>query len=77
MNRQALISRLHGYEQLSEIAHAIEILASSRGEDLSNSEIGDVWERVSKAIDIKFSDDEEHDAWTLEAELSAAYQCES
>ncbi len=54
--------------------HCFEILSASDSENLSNDEIGDIWERISKAIDVNFSDDENHDAWVLEDELSKAYK---
>lgn len=59
---------------MPEVNHAIEILDSSNAVDVSNAEIGDLWERISKAIDHHICDDENHDAWTLELELSSIYQ---
>lgn len=78
MERQALITRLLNYEadEVAQIGHALVILRENDSVDVSNDEVGQVWERVSKAIDIKFSDYEDHDAWKLEAELSAAYRYE-
>jgi predicted amino acid racemase len=76
MNRQNLIERLKTYDatNVPEVGHSLEMLESSSEEEISNDEIGDVCERVSKAIDHKYSDDENHDAWKLEAELVAAYK---
>lgn len=78
MERQALITRLLSYEdnEVAAIGHALEILRERDSVELSNEDIGQVWERVSKAIDIKLSDYDDHDAWKLEAELSAAYRYE-
>ena len=76
MNRSNMKERLERYEatDVPEIGHALEILNASSSDEVSNDEIGDIWERVSKAIDHKFSDDDDHDAWKLEAELAAAYK---
>jgi hypothetical protein len=76
MKRKALLDRIISYDSndLSYIKHAIDILNTSDNEDITNDEIGDIWERISKALDVKFSDDESHDAWALESELSKAYQ---
>jgi len=76
MNRKALLARILSYEcnDLSYINHVIEILNASESEEISNDEIGDIWERISKALDVKFSDDSDHDAWALELELSKAYK---
>lgn len=76
MKRKDLLDRVVSYKsnELDYIKHIIEILNSSENEEITNKEIGDIWERVSKAIDVKFSDDENHDAWILEDELSKAYQ---
>ena len=49
-------------------------LAASDTEYVSNDDIGDIWERVSRVIDSAFSDDENHDAWKLELELFKAYK---
>ncbi|MFK5949620.1 MAG: hypothetical protein QM500_12715 [Methylococcales bacterium] len=78
MNRQDLIERLLSYQasDVIEIIHALEILQENNFEALTNEEIGLVWERVSKSIDIKFSDDEKHDVWLLETELAKAYSHE-
>ncbi len=71
----ALVNRLKSYEDSPvEIKHAQEILSASDTEYISNDDIGDIWERVSRAIDSAFSDDENHDAWKLELELSKAYK---
>jgi hypothetical protein len=75
IERSALINRLKSYENApTEISHALETLAQNDSEYVSNDEIGEVWERVSKAIDNTFSDDDKHDAWTLEIELSKAFK---
>ncbi len=75
IERSALIKRLKGYDNApAEINHALETLAKNNSEFVSNDDIGDVWERVSKAIDNTFSDDDSHDAWKLELELSKAYR---
>jgi predicted amino acid racemase len=76
MKRQDLIERLKAYdsEGVPEVGHALELLAKSSEYSVSNEEIGDVLDRVSKAIDRKYSDDDAHDAYSLEAELAAAYQ---
>lgn len=76
MNREDLIERLRSYDAINvpEIGHALEILNSSDSGEVTNEEIGDVWERVSKAIDHEYSGDDDHDAWKLEAELAAAYK---
>tara|TARA_B100002003_G_C14105441_1_gene531713 strand:+ start:249 stop:482 length:234 start_codon:yes stop_codon:yes gene_type:complete len=76
MNRSYLKKRLEGYDtkDVPEIEHALEILNSSDSDEVSNDEIGDIWERVSKAIDHKYSDDDDHDAWQLETELAKAYK---
>lgn len=78
MERKALKKRIESYNALDmfEIKHAIEIIGSSNKELLSNEEIGNVWHRISQALDVRFSDDEKHDAWSLEAELKNAYQYE-
>lgn len=75
IERKMLIVRLESYqEQPVEIKHALDILDESNSEFVSNNDIGSIWERISKAIDIKYSDDENHDAWKLELELSKAYK---
>ena len=75
IERVALKNRLEGYENSPvEIGHALEIINQSSSELVSNDDIGCIWERVSKAIDVTFSDDEFHDAWKLELELSKAYK---
>tara|TARA_B100000446_G_C10522220_1_gene330734 strand:+ start:257 stop:499 length:243 start_codon:yes stop_codon:yes gene_type:complete len=75
IERTALVNRLKSYENSPvEIKHALDILAASDKEYVSNDDIGDIWERVSKAIDNTFSNDENHDAWKLELELSKAYK---
>lgn len=76
VNRKLLITRLKSYDrnELSYIKHCFEILSASDSENLSNDEIGDISERISKAIDVSFSGDENHDAWALEDELSKAYK---
>jgi hypothetical protein len=72
--RTTLINQLKGYESApAEIKHALDTLTKNDSEIVSNTEIGDIWERVSKAIDTTFSDDDKHDAWTLELELSETY----
>jgi hypothetical protein len=74
MNRQGLIERLKTYDatNVPEVSHSLEILESSSEEAVSIDEIRDLWERVSKAIDHKYSNDKNHDAWKLETELAAA-----
>lgn len=63
INRTALINRLKGYDNAPlEIEHALETLSESNTEFVSNEHIGEIWERVSKAIDNTFSNDDEHDA---------------
>jgi hypothetical protein len=76
MNRKILIERLKKYDatNVPEIEHSLEILDSSKEENISNDEIKNIWERISKAIDHKYSDDESHDAWVLEEELSKEYK---
>lgn len=76
MNRDNLKERLQSYDaaDIPEIGHALDILNGSSSDEVSNDEVGDIWERISKAIDHKYSDDENHDAWKLEAELAAAYK---
>jgi hypothetical protein len=75
IERFALINRLKGYENApTEISHTLETLAQNDSEFVSNDDIGDVWERVSKAIDNTFSDDDNHDSRTLELELSKAFK---
>jgi hypothetical protein len=75
IERIALKDRLKSYKDSpAEINHALEILAQDDSEFVSNNDIGNIWERVSKAIDKTFSDDENHDAWKLEFELSKAYK---
>ncbi|MBL0710605.1 MAG: hypothetical protein JJV99_06280 [Colwellia sp.] len=75
IERKALVNRLKSYENSPvEIKHALDILAASDKEYVSNDDIGDIWERVSKAIDNTFSNDEKHDAWKLELKLSKAYK---
>jgi hypothetical protein len=76
MNRDSLKERLQSYDAagVPEIGHALDILNGSSSDEVSNGDIGDIWERISKAIDHKYSDDENHDAWKLEAELAAAYK---
>jgi hypothetical protein len=75
IERLALKNRLKSYENAPvEIDHALETLSKTNTEFVSNDDVGNIWERVSKAIDNTFSDDEEHDAWKLEKELSKAYK---
>jgi hypothetical protein len=76
MDRHELIERLKTYNSVGvpEVGHALDILSKSQESCVSNEDIGDIWERISKAIDHKYSNDEEHDAWKLEAELAAAYR---
>ena len=75
MNRQALIKRLKGYNAIGvpEIGYAIEEISASSDESISNEEVKGVWGWVSKALDHSYSDDCEHDAWSLEVELSVVY----
>lgn len=79
MERQSLKKRIESYNapDLLEIKHALEIIDTSSSDLLSNEDIGNVWHRISQAIDIRFSDDENHDAFALETELKNAYQYES
>lgn len=74
--RDQLLARIKAYsaDDIAEIKHVLEILSESDEVELSNKEIGQVWERISKALDVRFSDDENHDAWSLESELSKAYK---
>jgi hypothetical protein len=68
IKRKSLIERLKSWDDKGapEVGLAIDLLESSESELVSKDEAGDVWERISKAIDHKYSDDEEHDAWKLE-----------
>jgi hypothetical protein len=76
MNRQSLIGRLKTYDttDVPEVGHSIEILESSSEEKISKDEIRDVLELVCKALDHKYLDDDNHDAWKLETDLATAYK---
>ena len=66
MERAAPVKRLQSYPDApAEIEHVLERLSQSNSRFVSNEDIGAVWERVSKALDITFSDDENDDAWAL------------
>ena len=75
IERSVLINRLKSYENSPiEINQAIETLAQNDSEFVSNDDIDDVWEYVSRAIDNTFSDDDNHDAMKLQLELSKAFK---
>ena len=78
MNREILKSRIKEYDasNLMPVTHALAIIEENNSIDLTNTEIGIIWEYISKAIDISFSDDDNHDAWKLEVELKEAYRHE-
>lgn len=76
MKRAPLLQSLSPFKFQRNIEIAIEILKKSDSEDLTNDEIGSVWEWVSKALDHEFSDDENHPTWKLELELAQTYQRE-
>lgn len=74
MKRAAILQRLEPFKPQRDIELAIETLKECESEELSNDEIGRVWEWVSKSIDHEFSNDENHPAWKLELELAQAYK---
>lgn len=69
MNRKALVERLLPLKHYRNIQVALQILAESGSETLSNEEIGRVWEQVSQSVDHEL-----HPAWKIELELSQAYK---
>lgn len=74
--REQLKTRIKAYlaDDLVEVSHALDILSQSEDLELSNKEIGQVWERISKAVNVHFYNNEKHDAYLLEVELSKAYK---
>lgn len=74
MNRKEILECLVPFKFQKDIELAIQILNESVSENLTNDEIGKVWELVSKSLDHKFSDDENHPIWRLELDLSKAYK---
>jgi hypothetical protein len=74
MKRSELVKRLKPFKHQRNIELALEGLQSVDSENVSNEEIGDTWHWVSKALDVEFSDDENHPTWQLEQELSIAYK---
>lgn len=74
MNRASLIQRLMPYKASKPIKHALDRLVEVNDDTVSNDVVGDVWERVSVAIDNDFSDDTNHPMWSIEFDLSQAYK---
>ncbi|PSV01073.1 hypothetical protein [Photobacterium kishitanii] len=74
MKRAVVLQRLEPFKFQRDIELAIETLNESDSEDLTNDEIGSVWEWVSKALDHEFSDDENHPTWKLDLDLSQTYK---
>lgn len=74
MKRAVIKQRLIPYKSQMDIKLAIETLNETDNEDLTNDEIGIIWEYVSKSLDHKFSDNENHPIWQLELDLAQTYK---